>query len=105
MNVPEPQASAASAAEQVRYEMPAPLVARIVLDRPKKRNAQGTTMTYQLDAAIRRACLDDDVSVIILAAEGDHFCAGHDLSAGQADAVNPPHDPTNAARNISLWGQ
>ncbi len=79
---------------QVRYETPAPRVARIVLDRADKRNAQGVTMTHALDDAFTRAARDDDVSVIILAAEGDHFCAGHDL----ADA---PLDPA-AARGD--WG-
>jgi len=37
---------------QVRYERPAPKIARIVLDRPQKRNAQGTLMTYHLEAAV-----------------------------------------------------
>ena len=94
--MPEPHAPDRSA--QVRYETPAPLVARIVLDRAEKRNAQGTTMTYQLDAAMRRACLDEDISVILLAAEGDHFCAGHDLS--MRDDCPPGSDS-----NRSLWGE
>lgn len=83
---------------QVRYQLPAPRVARIVLDRADKRNAQGTLMTYQLDAAMRRACADDAVSVIILAAEGDHFCAGHDLSM-----TEPPSAPE--ADRVTLWAQ
>jgi enoyl-CoA hydratase/carnithine racemase len=83
---------------QVRYEMAAPNVARIVLDRAHKRNAQGLTMTYQLDAAIKRACHDDAVSVIILAAEGDHFSAGHDLSMSDTKMPDP-------AGRVSLWGE
>lgn len=83
---------------QVRYETPAPGVARIVLDRAEKRNAQGTVMTYQLDAAMRRACQDDSVSVIVLAAEGDHFSAGHDLS------MTEPAAATEGER-VTLWGQ
>lgn len=82
---------------QVRYETPAPKVARIVLDRPHKRNAQGRLMTFQLDAAMKRACQDDDISVIILAAEGDHFSAGHDLSMTEAG-------PPDTADRFSLWG-
>jgi enoyl-CoA hydratase len=84
--------------QQVRYEQPSAKVARIVLDRPGKRNAQGTVMTYQLDAAMRRACEDDEVSVIILAASGDHFCAGHDLSMTEPPSA-PPED------RVTLWGQ
>lgn len=83
---------------QVRYETPAPKIARIVLDRPDKRNAQGTVMTYQLDAAMRRACQDDEISVIVIAAEGDHFCAGHDLS--MTEAPSAPED-----ERVTLWGQ
>jgi enoyl-CoA hydratase len=83
---------------QVRYEQAAPKVARIVLDRADKRNAQGQAMTYQLDAAMRRACHDDDISVIILAAAGDHFSAGHDVS-GQRAA------PPASLDRVSLWGE
>lgn len=82
---------------QLRYEAPAEKVVRIVIDRPDKRNAQGTVMTYQLDAAMRRACADDSVSVIILAASGEHFCAGHDLSMSE-DGTPAPED------RMTLWG-
>jgi enoyl-CoA hydratase len=85
-------------ASQVRYETPGDGVARIILDRPEKRNAQGTVMTYQLDAAIRRACHDDAIKVIILAASGDHFCAGHDLSG--TERFFPSVD-----ESLGLWGQ
>lgn len=83
---------------QVRYEVAAPKVARLVLDRPEKRNAQGTLMTYDLDAAMRRACQDDAISVIILAASGEHFSAGHDLSGTEGGT------PALADR-VSLWGE
>jgi enoyl-CoA hydratase len=83
---------------QVRYEVAAPKVARIVLDRPEKRNAQGTLMTYDLDAAMRRACQADDISVIILAAAGDHFSAGHDLSGTESGTPVPES-------RVSLWGE
>ncbi|MGI9328583.1 MAG: enoyl-CoA hydratase [Pseudomonadales bacterium] len=54
-------------------------VARISLNRPKVRNAQNRQMTYDLDAAFSRAASDEDVKVIILAGNGPHFSAGHDL--------------------------
>lgn len=85
-------------APQVRYERPREKVAWIVLDRPAKRNAQGTWMTYDLDAAMRRGCQDDEVSVIVLAAEGDHFSAGHDLSMTEP-MIAPEAD------RVTLWGQ
>jgi enoyl-CoA hydratase len=83
---------------QLRYDTPASRVARITLARPEKRNAQGTHMTYEFDAAIKRACDDDAISVILLAAEGDHFCAGHDLSMSEPDRAPPEARAT-------LWGQ
>ena len=70
----------APAATQVRYETPAPHVARIVMARPEAHNAQGLTMTYELNEAFNRAAHDDDVKVVILAADGRNFSAGHDLS-------------------------
>ncbi len=83
--------------EQLTYETPAPKVARIVMDRPNRRNAQGITMTYELDDAFKRACHDDGINVIILAAAGDHFNAGHDVS-GEGPQY-PPRD-----KIAGLWG-
>jgi enoyl-CoA hydratase len=65
--------------QTIRYENPVPKVARIWLDRADARNAQDTRLLYQLNAAFDRAAQDDDVSVIVLAAEGPHFSSGHDM--------------------------
>ncbi len=64
----------------VRVEAPAERVARIVLNRPEKRNAQNTRLLFALDDALSKAAADDTISVIILAAAGPDFSAGHDLS-------------------------
>jgi enoyl-CoA hydratase len=82
--------------EQLIYEEPAPRVARIVMNRPARRNAQGVTMTYELDEAFKRACDDDRINVIILAAVGDHFNAGHDISG--EEPPNPRSDQI-----VGLW--
>ncbi len=65
--------------QTVEYQTPAPRVARIVLNRPERRNAQSIRLLYELNAAFDRAAQDDDIHVIILAANGKHFSAGHDL--------------------------
>jgi enoyl-CoA hydratase len=70
----------------VIYETPAPHVARLVLDRPDARNAQDTRLLYALNDAFDRAARDDGIKVIILAANGPHFSAGHDLREGGAIA-------------------
>ena len=65
--------------QTILYEMPQPRVARIVLNRPEARNAQNTRLLYELNDAFDRAAQDDDIAVIVLAANGPHFSAGHDL--------------------------
>lgn len=65
--------------ETIRYETPAKGVARIMLARPEARNAQNKQMTYELNDAFDRAARDDEISVIVLAADGPHFSSGHDL--------------------------
>ncbi len=64
----------------IRYEIPEPHIARIVLDRPSTANAQDTQFLYELNDAFDRAAHDEEVRVIILAANGKHFSSGHDLA-------------------------
>jgi enoyl-CoA hydratase len=64
---------------RIRYEGPQNGVARIVLARPEARNAQDKHMLYQLNDAFDRAAHDNDVRVVVLAADGPHFSSGHDL--------------------------
>jgi len=69
----------------VRYEVDG-AVATITLNRPEAANAQNTALIDALDASFDAAGSDDAVRVVILAAEGKHFSAGHDLKeilAGQ----------------------
>jgi len=63
----------------ILYETPEPGIARIVLNRPETANAQDTRFLYQLNDAFDRAAHDEDIRVIILAANGKHFSSGHDL--------------------------
>lgn len=70
--------------EVVSYEV-IDRVAWVRLNRPEYRNAQNSAMTYALDAAFNRAVNDDDVAVIVLAGNGDHFCAGHDIGTPGRD--------------------
>ncbi len=56
-------------------------VATITLNRPDVANAQDTQLIDELDAAFDLAEADDEVRVVVLAANGRHFSAGHDLKA------------------------
>jgi len=66
--------------DRIRIERPADHVLRIVLARPEAHNAQDVRMLYELNDAFDLGAQDDDVKVIILAADGRNFSSGHDLN-------------------------
>lgn len=76
--------------ETLIYDIPEPGIARIRMNRPDRANAQDTRLLYELNDAFDRAAHDDDIRVIILAAEGKHFSAGHDL--GETDPHSAMRD-------------
>ncbi len=82
--------------EVVRYDVRGQ-TAVITLNRPRFRNAQNSAMTYALDAAFTRAVNDDAVAVIVLAGEGDHFSAGHDIGTPGRDI------DTSFERTAVVW--
>ena len=64
----------------------------IRLNRPRYRNAQSRILLEEMTEAFARADLDNEVKVIVLAAAGDHFSAGHDLGTPEEledRAANP----------------
>ncbi len=65
-------------------------VLRIRLQRPEKRNSMTREMLAQLIAAIENAPDHEDVRVIALSGEGEHFCAGMDLAAVNAESDKKP---------------
>lgn len=70
-------------------------IAIVTLNRPDYRNAQNSVMTYALDAAFERAVEDDEVGVIVLAGNGKHFSAGHDIGTpGRDHHVRYPNKAT-----------
>ena len=75
----------ADAPRQVAYEtLDEGRIVRIWLNRPEAQNAQSRTLLVQLDEAFSRAEADDQVRVVILAARGKNFSAGHDLGSEAA---------------------
>lgn len=90
--------------EPVRYEVEGG-VAWITMNRPGFNNAQNGQMTYALDDAFQRAVKDDTVRCIVLAGEGKHFSAGHDIGTPGRDLhkefdnrlMVPPHTNKPAA--------
>lgn len=80
-------------------------VAWVTMDRPQFNNAQNGQMTYALDDAFNRAVTDDAVRCIVLAGNGKHFSAGHDIGTPGRDLHHefdkrlmlPPHANKPAA--------
>jgi enoyl-CoA hydratase/carnithine racemase len=72
-------ATAATAAPGVLVETEGGVV-HLTLNRPEKRNALSREMLGQLGDALRRIAADSGARVVVLAARGPVFCAGHDLS-------------------------
>jgi enoyl-CoA hydratase len=92
----EAASNGAGEADVVRYETRGQ-AAVITLNRPRYRNAQNSAMTYALDAAFTRAVNDDAVAVIVLAGEGEHFSAGHDIGTPGRDI------DTSFERKAVMW--
>jgi methylglutaconyl-CoA hydratase len=58
-------------------------VARIVLNRPEKRNALNDAVIAGLKQGLRNAAADKNVRVVVIGGAGKDFCSGADLSALQ----------------------
>ncbi|MGE3744539.1 MAG: enoyl-CoA hydratase [Sphingomonadaceae bacterium] len=58
-------------------------VVRISHNRPVVRNAESFALLDELDQAVQCAGADPEIRVVILAATGDHFSAGHDIKEAQ----------------------
>ncbi|RDW11833.1 enoyl-CoA hydratase [Paracoccus thiocyanatus] len=54
-------------------------VARLILNSPANYNALSTAMIDALSDALDEVAADEDIRVVVLAAQGKAFCAGHDL--------------------------
>ncbi|MCP2278367.1 enoyl-CoA hydratase [Nocardia amikacinitolerans] len=80
----QPENGVPDEGEVVTYERRG-RVAIVTMNRPDYRNAQNSVMTYALDAAFQRAVEDDEVGVIVLAGNGKHFSAGHDIGTPGRD--------------------
>jgi len=51
----------------------------LTLNNPGKVNALSTKMIGEMSDALRKASGDESIKVVIVRAEGKHFCAGHNL--------------------------
>lgn len=99
-------ASTASSTDEVLYDVQDD-VARVVINRPERRNAMSYAVMQGLRDAVHAARADDAVRVVVLTGAGDRaFCAGADLggiadNAGAAGA----HDGRGLLADLfrDLW--
>jgi enoyl-CoA hydratase/carnithine racemase len=55
-------------------------IATVTLDRPEQRNAISISMLQEITRVFGELGRDPEVRVVIVAGEGDHFCAGADFA-------------------------
>ena len=77
----------------VEIDEPLPMVRRITLNRPEKRNALNHAFRGQLLHALREGDADPSVHVMIVRGAGPSFSAGYDLGGGNEGLEMPFYTP------------
>jgi methylglutaconyl-CoA hydratase len=75
-------------------------VARIVLNRPEKRNALNDALIAEIKRGLEEAARDESVKAIVISGAGKDFCSGADLSALQKIAQASVSDNAEDARSL-----
>ena len=80
-------------------------VAQVTLNRPHYRNPIGRLTIEEMDHAFTEAVSDDEIRVIVLRAEGEHFSSGHDLGTPEkiADDEERPYHSGARGRFERSW--
>ena len=84
--------------ELILVDEPRPLVKRITLNRPEKRNPLSNPLRAELFHALETGDQDDNVRVMIIRGAGPCFSAGYDLSSNVAK-----NQPFYSAGGIGNW--
>ncbi|MDE0532271.1 MAG: crotonase/enoyl-CoA hydratase family protein [Albidovulum sp.] len=80
-------------------------IARITLNRPEVRNAIDEELAELIEVAVRRACADRNVRVLILSGNGKSFCAGYDLKRFAEEGVGFQDMPWDAMRDFEMMSR
>ena len=73
----------------------------ITLNRPEKKNALNNVMMNELNYALAYAKQESSIRVVVIAAEGNIFCAGADLTRAKSES-NVPKLKSNDDISLSL---
>jgi enoyl-CoA hydratase len=88
--------------DAVIYEKDGP-IARIILNRPEKANAQNSAMVWDVENCLKDAEADYAIKVVVMKANGNGFSAGHDV--GGAPGAGPGFDEFATASEAGHpWG-
>src|SRR6516225_7132034 len=72
-------------------------IAWTALNRPEKSNAMSPALHYEMDEALARLEVDDDVKVVVVTGEGGNFSAGQDLKKFFRELERDPAERKKAA--------
>jgi trans-feruloyl-CoA hydratase/vanillin synthase len=78
-------------------------IAWTALNRPDKRNAMSPQLHYDMDDALARLEVDDDVKVVVVTGEGGNFSAGQDLKKFFRELEKNPGERKKAAAAANRW--
>jgi 2-(1,2-epoxy-1,2-dihydrophenyl)acetyl-CoA isomerase len=86
---------------EVQYEQQQDGIVSIRLNRPQKMNAFSVSLERDFVEAIRRACADDAVRVVIFSGAGRGFSGGWDL--GSPDLTDVERRPFHDLAGLHTW--
>ena len=72
-------------------------IAWAALNRPEKRNAMSPALHYEMDDALARLEIDDNVKVVVVTGKGGNFSAGQDLKKFFRELERNPAERKKAA--------
>ena len=73
------------------------------MNRPDKRNAMSPQLHYDMDDALARLEVDEDVRVVVVSGEGGNFSAGQDLQKFFRELERNPGERKKAAAAANRW--
>lgn len=78
-------------------------IAWTTLNRPDKRNAMSPALHYDMDDALARLEVDDNVKVVVITGAGGNFSAGQDLKLFFRALERDPGEKKKAAAAANRW--
>lgn len=78
-------------------------VAKVLLNRPKKKNAMNPQLHADMAAVLEELRYDDNARVLVITGAGDAFCAGMDLREFFHDLREDPKEYDRVTRIATEW--